>query len=93
MLAVGVVFELPVALLALARAGIVSARWLRKQRRVAIVALAALAAALPGTDPVTTLLEMVPLIGLYELSILLVAAAERRAGTPVGRGAGLPAEG
>jgi sec-independent protein translocase protein TatC len=79
MLAVGAIFELPVALLALARAGIVSAAWLRSHRRIAVVALAALAAALPGTDPVTTLVELVPMLGLYELSILLVAAAERRA--------------
>ena len=79
MLAVGVIFELPVALLALARAGLVQAAWLRSHRRIAIVALAALAAALPGTDPVTTLVELVPMLGLYELSILLVAGTERRA--------------
>jgi len=79
MLAVGAIFELPVALLALARAGIVRAAWLRSHRRIAVVALAALAAALPGTDPVTTLVELVPLLGLYELSIVLVAGTERRA--------------
>jgi sec-independent protein translocase protein TatC len=79
MLALGAIFELPVVLLALGRAGIVRAGWLRAKRRIAIVALAALAAALPGTDPVTTLLELVPLIALYELSILLVAVSERRA--------------
>jgi Sec-independent protein secretion pathway component TatC len=47
--------------------------------RVGVVALAALAAALPGTDPVTTILELVPLLGLYELSILMLRSGERRA--------------
>jgi sec-independent protein translocase protein TatC len=42
------------------------------------VALAALAAALPGTDPVTTLLELVPLLALYELSIVMLRMSERR---------------
>ena len=76
--AVALIFELPVLLLGLARAGLVHASWLRRKRRIAIVALAALAAALPGTDPVTTLLELVPLLALYELGILLVAVTERR---------------
>jgi sec-independent protein translocase protein TatC len=86
MLAVAAVFELPVVLLALARAGLVRASWLRAKRRIAIVVLAVTAAALPGTDPVTTLLELVPLVGLFELSILLVAATERRATPGAGRG-------
>ena len=48
------------------------------KRRYAVVALAALAAALPGTDPVTTLLELVPLLALYELSIVMLRISERR---------------
>jgi sec-independent protein translocase protein TatC len=79
MLAVGVVFQLPVGLLALARAGVVSSAGLRSRRRLAIVVLAVLAALLPGTDPVTTLLELVPLVALYELGIVLVRCSERRA--------------
>lgn len=69
----GVVFQLPVGILAAARLGVVSARQLRHNRRGAYVLIAILAAALPGVDPVTMLLEMVPLIALYELSIVLVA--------------------
>jgi sec-independent protein translocase protein TatC len=33
---------------------------------------------LPGTDPVTTLLELLPMLGLFELSIVIAAALERR---------------
>jgi len=43
----------------------------------AIVVLAAAAAALPGTDPISMLLEMVPLLALFELSILIARAFGR----------------
>ncbi len=78
MVAMGAMFQIPVGLLALNRAGIVSARFLRRQWRYAIVLIAILAALLPGTDPVTTVLEMVPLVVLYGLSILLVMWFEHR---------------
>jgi Sec-independent protein secretion pathway component TatC len=39
-----------------------------------------LTAARPGTDPVTTLVELVPMLALFEMSVLLVGAAERRVG-------------
>src|SRR5215470_5873546 len=59
--AVGIVFELPVFVLALVRLRVLSAATLRGNRRIGIVAMAALAVALPGVDPVTTLFEMAPL--------------------------------
>jgi sec-independent protein translocase protein TatC len=74
MLAGGLVFQLPVAILAVTRLGIVSVEQLRKNRRYAYLAIAIIAAALPGVDPVSMLLEMVPLLALYELSILLARA-------------------
>lgn len=74
MLAVGLVFELPLAIVAVTRLGIVSIDQLRANRRYAYLAIAILAAALPGVDPVTMLIEMVPLLALYELSILLARA-------------------
>jgi sec-independent protein translocase protein TatC len=80
LLAVGIVFQLPVFILGLARVGIVDARKLRQNRRYAILVCAIVAAALPGVDPVSMLLEMVPLVALYELSILLVAAFGRPPG-------------
>ena len=79
LLAIGAIFEMPVVLLILGRIGIVSSKLLRAKRRYAIVALAALAARLLGTDPVTTCLEMIPLFALYELSIGLLRLTERRA--------------
>jgi sec-independent protein translocase protein TatC len=80
LLSTGLVFQLPVGLLALNAAGIVSARMLRASWRYAIVAIAVIAAVLPGVDPVTTVILMVPLLLLYLLSILLLTIADRRRG-------------
>jgi sec-independent protein translocase protein TatC len=78
LLAMGLVFQVPVAILAATRAGIVTTRQLRRNRRYAIVACAAVAAFLPG-DFITLLLETLPLYLLYELSILLALFVERSA--------------
>ena len=78
MLAGGIVFQVPMAILAVTRLGIVSVAQLSANRRYAYLAIAVLAAALPGVDPITMLIEMVPLLGLYELSILLARAFDRR---------------
>jgi sec-independent protein translocase protein TatC len=77
MLAGGLIFQLPLALIALTRLGIVSVEQLRTNRRYAYLGIALLAAALPGVDPVSMLIEMVPLLVLYELSILLARAFGR----------------
>ena len=74
MLAGGIVFQLPLAILAVTRLGIVSVERLRANRRYAYLAIAIVAAALPGVDPISMLIEMVPLLALYELSILLARA-------------------
>jgi sec-independent protein translocase protein TatC len=74
MLAGGVIFEMPLAILAVTRLGIVKVEQLRSNRRYAYLVIAVVAAALPGVDPVSMLLEMVPLLVLYELSILLARA-------------------
>jgi sec-independent protein translocase protein TatC len=74
MLAGGLVFQLPLAIIAVTRLGIVSVDQLGANRRYAYLALAIVAAALPGVDPVSMLIEMVPLLVLYELSILLARA-------------------
>jgi sec-independent protein translocase protein TatC len=77
MIACGLVFQLPLVILAVTRLGIVSIEQLRKNRRYAYLAISIIAAALPGVDPVSMLLEMVPLLVLYELSILLARALGR----------------
>jgi sec-independent protein translocase protein TatC len=77
LLAMGLVFQVPVAILAATRLGIVTPRQLRKNRRYAILACAAVAAFLPG-DAITLILETVPLYVLYEASILLAAIVGRR---------------
>jgi sec-independent protein translocase protein TatC len=78
LLACGVVFQVPVGILAITRLGIVKVSQLQKNRRYAYLGCAVLAAALPGVDPVSMLLETAPLIALYELSIVLA----RLFGTP-----------
>jgi sec-independent protein translocase protein TatC len=77
LLSLGILFQIPVGVLALTRAGVITTRQLRRNRRYAIVIIAVLAMLLPGTDPVTTLIEMVPLLVLYELSILLATWLDR----------------
>lgn len=85
MLAMGIGFQVPVGVLALTRLGVVTAEGLRGSRRYAIVAIAVLAALLPTLDPVTLVLEMVPLLVLYEISIQLA-----RVFAPVEGGESLP---
>ena len=75
--ACGLVFQLPLAIIAVTRLGIVSVEQLSKNRRYAYLVIAIVAAALPGVDPVSMLLEMVPLLVLFELSILLARAFGR----------------
>jgi sec-independent protein translocase protein TatC len=80
LIAVGVVFELPAVIVTLARLGIVKSRSLRTHRRMGYAIVAVIAVALPGVDPITTTLEMIPLFLLFEASIWLSVVAERRRG-------------
>jgi sec-independent protein translocase protein TatC len=74
MLAMGLGFQIPVGILAACKLGVTSAEKLRRSRRYAIVAIVVLASLLPTLDPVTLILESIPLYALFELSILLAAA-------------------
>jgi sec-independent protein translocase protein TatC len=73
----GLIFQLPIGILAVTRLGIVTPEQLSANRRYAIVIIAVVAMALPGTDPVSMLLEMVPLLILFELSVLLARLVGR----------------
>jgi sec-independent protein translocase protein TatC len=79
MLGIGLAFQLPLGLLALQRLGTINARTLTRNWRYAVVIIAVIAAAMPGADPVTTGLEMLPLVLLYLASIVLLKIADRRA--------------
>jgi sec-independent protein translocase protein TatC len=74
--AFGITFQLPVALSLLAKVGIVSSAGLKKYRRYAIVAMFIVAAILAPPDVITQIGLAVPLIGLYEISIIAAKMVE-----------------
>ena len=77
LLAMGLLFQVPVAILAVTRAGVVTPRQLRRNRRYAVLACGLVAAVLPG-DAITMLLETLPLYLLFELSVLIASVSLRR---------------
>jgi sec-independent protein translocase protein TatC len=77
LVACAVVFELPMFMLAMARIGILPADKLRRNRRMGYVIVAAVAVALPGVDPVTTTLEMIPMMILFEASIWMIVFLDK----------------
>ena len=76
--AMGLLFQIPIGVVAANRAGIVSVRQLRRGRRYALLAIAVIAMVMPGQDPVTMLLMMAPMYVLYEGSVLTTAILSRR---------------
>ncbi|HZE03791.1 MAG TPA: twin-arginine translocase subunit TatC [Solirubrobacteraceae bacterium] len=76
--AIGLAFQLPLALLGLRRVGVINGSTLTRHWRYATVILAVIAAAMPGADPVTTGLETLPLVLLFVASIVLLKLADRR---------------
>jgi sec-independent protein translocase protein TatC len=78
MAAVGLAFQLPLALLGLQRAGVINGTTLTRHWRYATVIIAVIAAAMPGADPVTTGLEALPLVLLFLASIVMLKIADRR---------------
>ena len=71
LLAFGLVFEFPVVLVLLARIGVVDAKTLARQRKYAILLIFIFAAVLTPPDIISQVIVALPMIGLYELSILL----------------------
>jgi sec-independent protein translocase protein TatC len=79
LLAIGLVFEMPVITTFLARLGVLKPNWLSDHRRAAIVFAFILAAIItPTFDPINQSLVAVPLIVLYEISIWLAKLVHRR---------------
>jgi sec-independent protein translocase protein TatC len=79
LLGVVCVFETPLIVLGLVNLGVLSSAGLRRNRRRGYFVVALAALALPGPDPVTTMLELLPMWALFEGSIWLAVLAERRA--------------
>jgi sec-independent protein translocase protein TatC len=76
--AIGLAFQLPLAMLGLRRLGVINGSTLTRHWRYATVIIAVIAAAMPGADPVTTALETAPLVILFLASIVLLKLADRR---------------
>lgn len=74
----GLVFEMPVAAMILASQGIITARFLARQRRAAIVIIFVVAAIFTPPDVVSQVLMAVPLVLLYEVSIILARIVQPR---------------
>jgi sec-independent protein translocase protein TatC len=81
----GAAFLLPILLMILERAGIVTREQLAKSRRYAIVAAAAVSAVLTPPDVVSMLLLLVPLYGLYEFALLAIRITHWRAARRAGK--------
>jgi sec-independent protein translocase protein TatC len=77
MIAMGLAFQVPIVLLAACRIGVTTPEKLAKNRRYAVLVIAVAAALLPTIDPLSLVLEMVPMLLLYELSIVLARAFGR----------------
>jgi sec-independent protein translocase protein TatC len=82
LLGIVIVFQLPLVILGLVGLGVLSSRTLRKNRRIGYFIVAVIALALPGPDPVTTFLELLPMWALFEGSIWLAVLFERRQPAP-----------
>ena len=77
--AFGISFQLPILLNLLARIGVVNSEYLKKSRRYIIVIIFAVAAILTPPDPITQVGLAIPLLLLYELSIITVRFTEKKA--------------
>ena len=77
LLGFGLVFELPVVTLLLARMGVVTPQLMRRFRRYGVIVIFLLAAIFTPPDPLSQLLMALPLLGLYEISIWVAKVASR----------------
>ena len=73
----GIVFELPVLSILLTQMGLLRVQWMRKGRRVVIVAIFVAAALITPPDVVSQIMVAIPMMALYELSILLCTLVQK----------------
>ena len=78
LVAFGVVFEMPVLSFLLSRLGLLKPAWLAKGRKYAILVIFIVAAIITPPDVLSQLMTAVPMLGLYELSVLVSRAAYRK---------------
>ena len=76
--AFGIAFEMPIFILGLVRLGVLTSDRLRRNRRIGYVSMLVFAILLPTVDPVSLVLEVAPLLFLFELSIWISVLMERR---------------
>jgi len=76
--AFGISFQLPILLNLLARTGVINSNYLKKTRRYVIVIIFSVAAVLTPPDPITQIGLAIPLLLLYELSIITVKFTEKK---------------
>jgi sec-independent protein translocase protein TatC len=91
LVAMGLLFQIPVGIVAITRVGIVSTSQLTRNRRYAILIIAVLAMLLPGQEPITMAMMMAPMYVLFETSIVLSRLLDRRTRRAVGDGGSAPA--
>ena len=78
LLGVALAFEVPIFVLGLVRLRILSAARLRRTWRIGVFVMVVIGVALPGVDPISTVLTVLPLVALYLLSIGLATILEPR---------------
>lgn len=78
LLSIAIAFEVPVFVLGLVRLRILSAARLRRTWRIGVFVMVVVGVVLPGVDPISTILTVIPLVGLYLLSIGLASILEPR---------------
>jgi sec-independent protein translocase protein TatC len=79
LVAMGLLFQIPVGIVAITRVGIISTSQLAHNRRYAFLVIAVLAMLMPGQDPITMSMMMAPMYVLFEASILFSWLLDRRA--------------
>ncbi len=80
--AFGLCFQLPVLLTLMGRAGLITAEGLKKGRKYAVIITFVVAAFLTPPDVISQIMLAVPILGLYEVSILLIRSSSKNVQTP-----------